>query len=202
MPATRDQIIGFLRKNPTASTVEISRSLQITKAGVRYHLNLLVGLKKIEKVTLPGSNKKGRPTYLFRLAKESLPENFSHLIDGLFAILQSIVPPQEIAPQLAAYLAGQIPPQITPTQKLNRLRTFFTQNGYTARWEAYTSGPRILFRSCPYAAILPEHPELCAMDAGIISTYLGQPFEQTARIDTEYAKIPACVFTLKTHQEA
>ncbi len=53
---------------------------------------------------------------------------------------------------------------------------------YQARWEARSSGPRIVFAHCPYAMILPEHPELCQMDASLLESVLEVSVVQAARL--------------------
>jgi predicted ArsR family transcriptional regulator len=197
MKNVHDQILEYLHKNHTASAAELSRVLQLTRADVRYHLNQLQDSKEIEKATLRRTAHRGRPTQSFRIASAARQENFSKLADGILSVLNISATGSEIIAKLADYFATQIPIHKLPAQQLNQLIVFLTERGHAARWEAYTNGPRILFRNCPYAQILPQHPELCTLDTRIISTYLGQPFEQTARIDTDYAKIPACIFTLK-----
>jgi len=197
MESTRQLILKFLHKNHTSSASELSRVLQLTKADVRYHLKELQETKMVEKTVLHRPNQKGRPTQLFQIARQELPENYPALVNGLLAVLLEPDSNQESLDRLAVYFSRQIPPSRLLNQQLNRLAAYLTEHGYLARWEAYTNGPRILFRNCPYAQILPDHPEMCSLDVKIISAYLSLPFEQTARIDLQYAKIPACIFTLK-----
>jgi predicted ArsR family transcriptional regulator len=197
MTSSRNQILEFLHKNHMASATDLSRSLQLTKADVRYHLNALLELNLVEKAALRKSINKGRPTQLFRISSHNLPENYASLAEGLLNSLLTSGADRSGLVKIADYFARQIPHPKLPTQQLTRLTSFLTDHGHMARWEAYTNGPRILFRNCPYAQILPGHPELCVMDERIISIYLGQPFIQTARIDPDNGKIPACVFTLR-----
>ena len=63
-------------------------------------------------------------------------------------------------------------------KKLNGLR-------HQARWEAGAEGPRVIFGRCPYAAVIAQHPELCAMDAALLNELIGRPVQQIAKIGTQ-----------------
>ncbi len=65
---------------------------------------------------------------------------------------------------------------------------------YRSRWEAGPEGPRILFGHCPYAAIIERHPELCQMDAHLLSGCLGGSAQQMAKIGREGAT--QCIFLI------
>ena len=197
MKNTHELILEYMQSNLSASVAELSQSLHLTRADIRYHLNLLLAQQIIEKFASPVPAKKGRPSFLFRLALKSQQNNFADLAD----VLLSIYPDSKngILDPLVQHFVTAIPTAKQRTNQLNRLVAFLNEHGYHARWEAYSTGPRILFRNCPYAAILAKHPELCRMDAAVISAYLKLPFQQTARIDMEYAKIPACIFLTNPH---
>jgi predicted ArsR family transcriptional regulator len=65
---------------------------------------------------------------------------------------------------------------------------------HQARWEAGPEGPRVIFAHCPYSAVIARHPELCAMDAGLLNALTGQPAQQTAKIGTPGSS--RCVFQI------
>jgi predicted ArsR family transcriptional regulator len=70
----------------------------------------------------------------------------------------------------------------------------FNQMNYHAHWEAGSEGPRILFSHCPYAAIIERHPELCKMDAALLSELMGQPTRQIFKIGKDGSSV--CVFVM------
>jgi predicted ArsR family transcriptional regulator len=197
MKNTHDLILDYLQLNPAASAAELSRALHLTSADIRYHLKLLQDQRAIEKVAFRQSARKGRPTQLFRLAIRSQLNNYAELADVLLS--NQAGEKENSIDQLVSYLVSEIAVAKQRTAQLNRLISFLNERGYQSRWEAYVNGPRILFRNCPYAVILPKHPELCAMDVGIISSYLNLPFQQTAKIDLEQSTVQACIF-LTRHQ--
>jgi predicted ArsR family transcriptional regulator len=198
MKNTHDLILDYLQTNLCASAADLSQALHLTRADIRYHLNLLLAQNIIEKIAFRNPVKKGRPTQLFHLALKSQQNNLAFLADALLSTLYGSI--DEIINPLVQRFVAAIPSAKLRTTQLNRLVAFLNEHGYQSRWEAYVIGPRILFRNCPYAAILAKHPELCSMDTEIISSYLMVPFRQTARIDLENAKIPACIFLINSQR--
>ena len=194
MKNTHDLILDYLQSSQVASASELSQALHLTRADIRYHLNLLLAQQLIEKAAVRSPTKKGRPTQLFRLALKSQLNNFANLAEALLS--STACSKDEILEHLVDYFVASIPAAKQRTAQLSRLIAYLNERGYQSHWEATINGPRITFRNCPYAATLPKHPELCRMDAGIISAYLKLNFRQTARIDLEYAKIPACIFLI------
>ncbi len=97
--------------------------------------------------------------------------------------------------KLAQALLGSYSPAPNPTQRFTQAVSFLDRHGYRARWEAHLRGPRILLRNCPYAALLPQHPELCDLDANLLQSLLHMPVTQVTRVDLNSGQPPACIFT-------
>ena len=72
-------------------------------------------------------------------------------------------------------------------EKLNLLK-------YEASWEASPSGPKIIFRNCPYAMIISEHPEICYIDAAMLTYALNQPVLQSAKLERSPDGSSHCAF--------
>jgi predicted ArsR family transcriptional regulator len=97
--------------------------------------------------------------------------------------------------QIASHLVpggDRLPASLThrlyqAVQRLNEL-------GYQARWEAHSEAPRLLLGHCPYAAILPGHPELCKMDAYLLEGLLGVPVAQTKKRAQDSRGARYCLF--------
>lgn len=85
---------------------------------------------------------------------------------------------------LAKRLAGDSDFKSQPIAKrLNFIVEKLNQMNYHAKWEAGAGGPRILFGHCPYAAIIAKRPELCKMDAALLTELFGDELEQIAKIE-------------------
>ena len=67
---------------------------------------------------------------------------------------------------------------------------------YQARWEAGAEGPRIILGHCPYRAIIADHPELCQMDAALLTELLQDEVMQTAKLEPGAGGLPFCGFVL------
>jgi predicted ArsR family transcriptional regulator len=67
---------------------------------------------------------------------------------------------------------------------------------YKAHWEAHTDSPHIILGACPYARIINIHPELCEMDAYLISALTGEEFSQIEKISRHPDGPPHCRFCL------
>jgi predicted ArsR family transcriptional regulator len=50
---------------------------------------------------------------------------------------------------------------------------------------------------CPYADILPEHPELCSLDGYFLEELLGTPVTQISKLTTDERGISSCTFRVE-----
>lgn len=194
----RQKILAFLKKQNIATATEISAALRVTPANVRHHLSLLEADGLVEVASLRGQGQRGRPQKVYRLGDAVLGDNLAPLADALLGQ----VSPEQVESMLQALgraLAGPLPERSTPlmrrlaltVERLNAMR-------YHARWEAHSTGPRIVLGHCPYAAVIEGHPELCRMDAILLQMLLGVSVEQLAKLErTEMGNV-YCIFRLAT----
>jgi predicted ArsR family transcriptional regulator len=91
-------------------------------------------------------------------------------------------------------MADGFDPPISPTQRFTMAVTFLNKMAYRARWEAGPDGPHFQLRSCPYAAILEQHPELCEVDHRFLERLVQTPLLQTTRMNLITGVPSACVF--------
>jgi predicted ArsR family transcriptional regulator len=97
---------------------------------------------------------------------------------------------------LAQEIAVDRLPAPSLTHALNSIVIWLNKRGYHSRWEAAADGPRLMFLHCPYAVLLPEHPELCQVDNLVLEKLLSLTIRQTARMDLQSNSSKACVFEL------
>ena len=128
---------------------------------------------------------------VFLLPRTVLGDNLSALSEALLAETGSTVRMEA----LAKHLIGEADFASQPVGKrLNLVIEKLNQMNYHARWEAGSSGPRIIFSHCPYAAIIEKHPELCKMDATMLEELMGQSAEQLTKIGRDGSL--SCVFAM------
>lgn len=191
---TRQRIIQYLQIHRRCTIAQLSEVFLLTRPNIRYHLEKLVadGIVEME-VEKASTRTRGRPMHAYRLAALTRPNNLAQLTDALLDQLDGEEGLQRVAQLLAA--GADLPRQAT--QRLNRLIQILNLKRYQARWEAHSQSPRIILHNCPYAAVLPAHPELCRLDALLLEQYLGAPVEQLARMDIFDNQPPACVFAVR-----
>jgi predicted ArsR family transcriptional regulator len=202
LPDTRDRILLYLHENSLINVPEVSKIWGLTRADIRYHLNKLAQEGVVEPVTLAGPSQsvRGRPVKAYRLAIQSLDNNYFNLCKALLDTLVSASFPEEssdIFNRLADQIIYLAPDKGNPTQKINLVVKKLNLQGYHARWEAAVDGPRIMFFNCPYANLLSSHPELCRIDQQILERSLGLTVIQTTRINHLTGVPRSCTFRIR-----
>ncbi len=200
-PTTRLRILEYLRKQQTASALDLSRALGMTRANIRHHL---VVLEHNELVEVVGQHRegKGRPENIYGLSRRVLGDGLDELSSALLEEWLGVLPEREreaglrsLAGRMGAGFGGE---QTGPLPKrLNELVRFLNGFHYQARWEAGAAGARLILGHCPFSAIIERHLELCRMDAFLLEKCLGQPVWQTAKLERARQGLPQCVFLVK-----
>jgi predicted ArsR family transcriptional regulator len=191
MVTARHKVLAYLHKTRAASAREISRAVRMSAANVRHHLRVLVSDGRLEVSSGGTGEKRGRPEKVYSLPRAVLGDNLSALSEALLAEAGSKVRMDVLAKRLvgASDLTNQ-----PVGKRLNLATEKLNQMNYHARWEAGSSGPRIIFGHCPYASIIARHPQLCVMDAALLEMLIGQSAEQLTRIGRDGSL--SCVFLM------
>ena len=200
-PNARQRILAYLHSHPGVSAEEISRALLVTPANIRHHLSILVGDGRAALLGARRPDGRGRPVQVYGPGELHEGDGLSALADALLSKWLEALPPaqretalRDLAARLAAQphdrLVEAVARRLGPAiERLNALH-------YQARWEAHAQGPRIILEHCPYAAIIAGHPELCRMDAQLLSILLGANALQTAKLEMNARGVPFCQFVL------
>jgi len=199
---TLTHILDYLDRRPSASADEISQVLDMTKENIQYHLKKLLQEGTVKRTTLSGGKKMppGRPTYLYRLSQQSSQGNIPALADKLLELILNATPSLSSQPDFLNRLASSMFPfQPSSNQNHNLRQTIqrLNKHHYQASWEAHATGPYVYFRTCPYASIIKEHPQLCLLDCDILALMLKSSVSQITKMDLENRKPPACTFLIK-----
>ena len=191
MITARHKVLAYFHKTRAASTREISRALKMPAANVRHHLRVLAADGRLEVTSTRQREGRGRPEKMYSLPHATLGDNLAALADALLAELNSKLEMEA----LAKHLAGETNSASQPIAKrLNLTVEKLNQMNYHAHWEAGSTGPRMIFGYCPYAAIIKKHPELCKMDKFLLQELLGSSAEQISKIGTDGSSV--CVFIM------
>jgi DeoR family transcriptional regulator, suf operon transcriptional repressor len=217
---SRQRVLEYIRTRRVVGVAELSRVLKMTPANARHHLSILQELGLVRVVGQTPLEGRGRPAQLFSLSEQVESNNLERLsaaaIDELLVGLE-LPELERVLGRLAMRLynmpgdresqSSRLPIDRRPNgHKPGRsLTQAFTQTvqrlnelQYEARWEAHAQTPRLILGHCPYAAILPDHPELCQMDARLLELMLGREVAQSAKLAQDPQGGTYCLFVLNT----
>lgn len=212
MKTSRLRLLDYIRDRRLVTTAEISKAFRMTQANARHHLEVLRELGLVEVVGQRSQKGKGRPAWLYGLSERTLGHNLDNLTNALLAEISRESDLRATLQRIAYRMTsasdpvindatGQPVPTMSPgkrslTHQLYEVIQRLNNWNYQARWEAHTEAPHIVLGHCPYAAILPEHPELCQLDANLLEILIGAPVSQTSKQVPDSQGIPQCVFHL------
>lgn len=197
----RTQILDILTRQRASTVEQMSRAIQVTQADIRHHITKLRREGLVEEAGVRSGRGRGRPSKIYRLTAEGREDNLVELGKALLELVRAHAYDPGMN-QTATLLAGQAAGRIESVaarrfflaiQRLNELH-------YHARWEAHAESPLILLGNCPYANLVDDYPELCQMDAGLLSKLTGLPASQTAKLEATPAGSLQCVFRLAVRQ--
>ncbi len=198
--STRKRIIEYLRKHRAVTAGELSRSLHLTPANIRIHLANLLLEGQLQIIGHHNSGKPGRPQKIYALSPVKDIENLVLLTKALLLEIRDRMPQQqylEMIAQVAQRLAGETSSHSQLTVRLNNAVQRLNQLNYQARWEAHKDAPRLFLGHCPFLSLLDTHPEMCHLDAQLISTLLNLPVVQITKLTQDSRSVPYCLFNIQ-----
>jgi predicted ArsR family transcriptional regulator len=196
-------VLAYLGQRGSASAAQVGHALNMSAATVRHHLSILVGDGRVVTSGTVLSRRAGRPQKVFRLSERVQGENLGMLADILLTAWFQELPVEKrqvVALALARELErhiGNLDASLPLPKRLSALTENLSDLHYQASWEAGALGPRILFGHCPYTAIIAQHPELCTVDAALLSAAMNADADQLAKISGSVQGATHCVFAMR-----
>lgn len=172
--SSSELIIYFLSNNKPSTVLTLSKNLNLTKADIRYHLKTLINSDIVRKIEFDGTSApRGRPSARFTISPNTLPNNFSELLEIL---LINNPGDKDIFANISQKILAnmKLTNRASNFEKLNELIKELNQRNYDSRWETHTDGPIIFISNCPYRSLLNKFPGFCKMDKIVISQYIGK----------------------------
>ncbi|PKO11010.1 MAG: hypothetical protein CVU40_02255 [Chloroflexi bacterium HGW-Chloroflexi-2] len=168
--STQEEILATLSHHESMSVLELSTSLNLTKADIRYHINKLLTYGTIN-IIPPEAGIRGRPATRYKIANSYYSHNLVTLINAIFSEIP--INDDDIS-KIAKYYASLIAPEFSQSfiTKFNTLIIGLNQQNYCARWETQFNGPVVYFSNCPYRQIIHNNPIICDLDRRIIEIIL------------------------------
>lgn len=179
--STRQRILDLLSNQDQISAAEISRAISVTQADVRYHLSRMVEEGLILTAKLKHTGHRGRPARRYTLVSKLRQDNFELFTRALLISARnntSVEESNKLLQDIAIQIAGEVEPGGPLGTRLVQAVDQLNLHNYQARWEAHANAPRVIFDRCPFASLRPEFPELCQLDAELLSNLLNEPVTQ------------------------
>lgn len=199
LSSTRGRLMTLLRRD-TRTVDELAQQLQLTDNAVRAHLAALErdGLVRQRGVRRGGGS--GKPAYAYELTDEAdlfFPKPYAAVLGELFDTLESRVPADQLETLLrdvGRRLAGDVPSSgDEPRARLEAATTALNALGGLAELEERDGALSIHGYSCPLAAVVPNHPEVCRLAEAFVSEVAGLPVRECCEHDQP---TPHCRFEL------
>ena len=193
---TRDLVARTILETGPKSAVELAQALNLTPAGIRRHLDLLIETGVLEAREPHKTSKslrgRGRPSKVFVITDLGR-EKFSHSYDDLaVSALRFMASHDEgelvnaFANSRAADIKRLVGQAITKTssrdKKIDALSTFLSTEGYAATVKSGEHGVEICQHHCPIAHVASEFPELCEAETKAFSDLLDTHVQRLATI--------------------
>lgn len=187
MSATRDLVLRTLLSQPKCTINDLSEKVGISPISIRHHIAILEAEGLID-----SEDKRhgvGRPRQVFFLTErgmEQFPTRYISLTLRLLEHLKETMPEamiNKLFTQMAIDLArdlskGKETENLSMKERLDLVKDLLNHEGFSIEWEQMPDGYHIHETSCPYYFIGQNHPEICAVDQVLISTFLAVPTEK------------------------
>jgi predicted ArsR family transcriptional regulator len=189
-------LVDILRRG-TRTVEDLAAALQLTDNAVRSHLATLERDGLVRQVGVHRSGRSGKPAFTYGLTAEAerlFPRRYADVLDGVLVELQDQLAPDQLEALLRAsgnHLASRYPVSDGPVMaRLENAAAALNQLGGLAKVEERDDQYLIQGYSCPLAALVTEHPEICRLAETFVSDVAGLPFHESC----ERGPTPHCRF--------
>lgn len=203
--STRGRIVTLLRRSGR-TVEELARELGLTDNGVRAHLATLErdGIVRQRGSVRRGSGG-GKPAYVYELTPEAedlFPKAYEPVLRQLLDVLSERLGPEELEAVLRsvgrriAEEQGVSGDSVRP--RLEAAVGVLNEMGGLAEVEERNGGFVIRGYSCPLAAVIPDHPEMCRMAETLLTELAGVPVHEHC----DRGESPRCRFEVAHPNDA
>lgn len=193
---TRGQIITLLRRS-SRTVNELADALDLTDNAVRVHLTTLERDGLVQQHGVRRGSRK--PAIVYDLTKEAeqlLPKAYGPVLWQLLEVLNGRLPADEVEMLLREVgrriAADWHVPSEALRARLEAAAEVLNELGGMAELEQCDDHYCIRGYSCPLAAAVPGHPEVCRLAETLLTELVGVPVEEHCDNDG----VPRCRFTI------
>jgi predicted ArsR family transcriptional regulator len=194
--STRGQVAALLRHGDR-TVEELAQALELTDNAVRAHLATLERDGLVHQAGLRRGTSKPAYAYALTPAAERLfPKAYGTLLRLLLDVLAERLPPSAVDDALRdvghRVAATQTVPVGELRDRVDKALAVLGDLGGFAEAEEREDGFVIRGASCPLAAALPGHPEVCHLAETLLSDVIGVPVAECC----ERGDQPRCCFAV------
>ncbi len=180
--STRGQVVALLRR-ASRTVEELAHILRLTDNAVRAHL---ASLERDGLVRQHGVRRGvGKPAYAYELTPEAerlFPKAYGPVLHGLLDVLAERMPPEELEALLRGVgrrlAVGPMVPAADWRARLEAAVAVLNELGGLAELEERDGAFVIRGYSCPLAAAVPGHPEVCKLAEVLLTEVVGAPVRE------------------------
>lgn len=204
-PDTRSAVRELLLERGALTASQIGATLGLTAAGVRRHLEHLVGSGEVESVRRRPAGTRGRPAKAFQMTAAGRRDTAVHGYDALaadaLAALRRIGGSDAVsdfARERVRSVIGHVRPASGPEDVARAARDIadaLTVAGYASSIEDAGQGVQICQHHCPVWNVASRFPELCEAEQDVVSEIVGTHVQ---RLSTIAAGNCACTTNIPT----
>lgn len=194
--STRGRILTLLRREKR--TVEdLADELTLTDNAVRAHLTTL---ERDGFVRQQGARRgAGKPAFMYELAPEAenlFPKSYGQVLNELLQVLEERVDKAELA-EMLRIVGRRVSsrwniPEGDLRVRLEAAVEVLNEMGGMAELQQENGSYCIRSYSCPLAAAVPGHPEVCSMAGTLLTELVGVPVQEHC----ECGERPQCRFVV------
>lgn len=197
LASTRGQVIALLRHGGRTVN-QLADALGLTDNAVRSHLTALERDGLVE--THPGPPKGvGKPAYIYELTPEAdalLPKAYAPVLGLLLNTLAERMTPEELEELLREVgrraAVGRNKPERDIRMRVDAAYGVLGELGGVADVEESDGTVWIRGYSCPLAALVPDHPQVCRLAEALLTKLVGVP----VREHCDKGERPRCRFEI------
>lgn len=196
--STRGRVVEMLR-GTTGTVGELAQRLGLTDNAVRAHL---LSLERDGLVRQSGVQRGFRkPHFAYELTPEAellFPKAYDAMLNGLIAALKGRLPPEtleEVLREVGCSLAADQAPGDGGglRERVERAAKVLKALGGSPLVEGEGRSLLIQSGSCPMAAAVAEHPEVCGLAEGLVAEIVGAPVSERC----DRSGLPKCCFEVE-----
>ena len=183
---TRERVLRLLLAEGPTTAAALAERLGLTTAGVRRHLDGMVGDGTLV-ATEPRTRRtraRGRPARVYALT-DAGHAHAQHSYDDLAADALSFLEGLGVVEQFAAARAEELRARYAvdvPAGGTAALADALSADGYAATVHEVSTGTQICQHHCPVAGVAARFPQLCEAETAAFSHLLGQHVQRLATI--------------------